>query len=234
MAAGRDRAAGPAAGAPARARAALGPARGPGAAEAPRDADAAAGRGAARLRRAGAALPGLRQSRHQSTLRHLPRSRARRAAALRRGRGRGSVGDGAGRRSSAAATMCWAARCGRWTGIGPEELGVDRLLRRVEEQAIGEVILALGRHRRRPDHQPLPGRPPAAARLHGHPPGPWRAGRRRAHLSRRGHPGRRPARAPAGRLTVRAQVLTSRQPFTTGHELRPWRCSRSCRPRTRC
>jgi len=29
-------------------------------------------------------------------------------------------------------------------GIGPEELGVDRLLRRVEEQNIGEVILALG------------------------------------------------------------------------------------------
>lgn len=29
-------------------------------------------------------------------------------------------------------------------GIGPEELGVDRLLRRVEEQAIAEVILALG------------------------------------------------------------------------------------------
>ncbi len=29
-------------------------------------------------------------------------------------------------------------------GIGPEELGVDRLLRRVEEQGIGEVILALG------------------------------------------------------------------------------------------
>ena len=29
-------------------------------------------------------------------------------------------------------------------GIGPEELGVDRLLRRVAEQEIGEVILALG------------------------------------------------------------------------------------------
>jgi recombination protein RecR len=29
-------------------------------------------------------------------------------------------------------------------GIGPEQLGVDRLLRRVEEQGIGEVILALG------------------------------------------------------------------------------------------
>ena len=29
-------------------------------------------------------------------------------------------------------------------GIGPEELGVDRLLRRVQEQGIGEVILALG------------------------------------------------------------------------------------------
>ncbi len=29
-------------------------------------------------------------------------------------------------------------------GIGPEELGVDRLLRRVEEQQIAEVILALG------------------------------------------------------------------------------------------
>lgn len=29
-------------------------------------------------------------------------------------------------------------------GIGPEELGVDRLLRRVEAHAIGEVILALG------------------------------------------------------------------------------------------
>jgi recombination protein RecR len=29
-------------------------------------------------------------------------------------------------------------------GIGPEELGVDRLLRRVAEQKIGEVILALG------------------------------------------------------------------------------------------
>jgi recombination protein RecR len=29
-------------------------------------------------------------------------------------------------------------------GIGPEQLGVDRLLRRVEEQSIGEVILALG------------------------------------------------------------------------------------------
>ena len=29
-------------------------------------------------------------------------------------------------------------------GVGPEELGVDRLLRRVEEQAIAEVILALG------------------------------------------------------------------------------------------
>ena len=29
-------------------------------------------------------------------------------------------------------------------GIGPEELGVDRLLRRVEEQGIAEVILALG------------------------------------------------------------------------------------------
>jgi recombination protein RecR len=29
-------------------------------------------------------------------------------------------------------------------GIGPEELGVDRLLRRVAQQGIGEVILALG------------------------------------------------------------------------------------------
>src|SRR5262249_54333401 len=29
-------------------------------------------------------------------------------------------------------------------GIGPEELGVDRLLSRVQEQGIGEVILALG------------------------------------------------------------------------------------------
>ena len=29
-------------------------------------------------------------------------------------------------------------------GIGPEELGVDRLLRRVQEQGIAEVILALG------------------------------------------------------------------------------------------
>ena len=29
-------------------------------------------------------------------------------------------------------------------GMGPEELGVDRLLRRVQEQGIGEVILALG------------------------------------------------------------------------------------------
>jgi recombination protein RecR len=29
-------------------------------------------------------------------------------------------------------------------GIGPEELGVDGLLRRVQEQGIGEVILALG------------------------------------------------------------------------------------------
>jgi recombination protein RecR len=29
-------------------------------------------------------------------------------------------------------------------GIGPEELGVDRLLRRVEEEKIAEVILALG------------------------------------------------------------------------------------------
>ena len=29
-------------------------------------------------------------------------------------------------------------------GIGPEELGVDRLMRRVEEAGIGEVILALG------------------------------------------------------------------------------------------
>jgi recombination protein RecR len=29
-------------------------------------------------------------------------------------------------------------------GIGPDELGVDRLLRRVAEQGIGEVILALG------------------------------------------------------------------------------------------
>ena len=29
-------------------------------------------------------------------------------------------------------------------GVGPEELGVDRLLRRVQEQGIGEVILALG------------------------------------------------------------------------------------------
>ena len=29
-------------------------------------------------------------------------------------------------------------------GVGPEELGVDRLLRRVQEQGIAEVILALG------------------------------------------------------------------------------------------
>lgn len=29
-------------------------------------------------------------------------------------------------------------------GIGPEELGIDRLLQRVQEQGIGEVILALG------------------------------------------------------------------------------------------
>ena len=46
--------------------------------------------------------------------------------------------------SSAAATTCWAARCARSTAIGPEELGVDGLLRRVAEQGIGEVILALG------------------------------------------------------------------------------------------
>ena len=88
-------------------------------------------------------------------------------------------------------------------GIGPEELGVDGLLRRVAEQGIGEVILALGAT---VDGQTTGHylaerlRPLACTR---EPAGPWRAGRRRAHLSRRGHARCGAAGPPAGRLTGR-------------------------------
>ena len=117
--------------------------------------------------------------------------------------------------------MCSAARLRALDGIGPEELGVDRLLRRVQEQGVARGDPGAGRHRRRPDHQPLPGRAPAAARLRRHPARPWRAGRRRAHLSRRGHARTPPCARASGSLDRRAQVLTSRQLFTTRNELPP-------------
>ena len=43
-------------------------------------------------------------------------------------------------------------------GVGPEELGVDALLRRVQEAGHRRGDPGARRHRRRPDHRPLPGR----------------------------------------------------------------------------
>ena len=40
--------------------------------------------------------------------------------------------------------MCWAARSGRWTASARRSWAIDALLRRVREQGVGEVILALG------------------------------------------------------------------------------------------
>ena len=147
---------------------ALGAAGGAGDAQAPRHADAAAGRGSwAACAERGAPLLRLRQPRHRRPV--------RRSAATRSATG------------GCSASWPRSRTCGRWSGpadlhrplprarrhaagagrIGPEELGVDRLLRRVAEQGDRRGDPGAGCHGRRPDHQPLPGRAPAAARLHG-------------------------------------------------------------------
>ena len=99
-------------------------------------------------------------------------------------------------------------------GIGPEELGVDRLLRRVEEQGIAEVILALSAtvdgqttsHYLAERLQPLGC---TVSRLgHGVP-----VGGELTYLDEGTLDAALRARQ-RGRLTVRRQVLTSRQLFT--------------------
>ena len=155
----------------------------------------------ARLRRAGPPLPDLRQPRHASS----PAPSAATPSATRGcsaswpssricGRWSGPAGSSRGRYHVLGGTLK------ALDGIGPEELGVDRLLRRVAGAGHRRGDPGAGRHRRRPDHQPLPGRAPAAAGLHRHPARPWRAGRRRAHLSRRGHAGRRACAPASGSL----------------------------------
>ena len=127
--------------------------------------------------------------------------------------------------------MCSAARSRRWTASARRSWASTACCAASQEQGIGEVILALGAtvdgqttsHYLAERLQPLGC---TVTRLgHGVPVG------RRAHLSRRGHARRGPARPPAGRLTGRRQVLTSRQLFTPGTSPPPWPCSRSCRPR---
>ena len=81
----------------------------------------------------------------QRALRHLPRPRARRAAALRRGRARGSVGAGARGRHLRRPLPC-ARRHAQ--GAGRDRPGGARAstgsCAGSQEQGIGEVILALG------------------------------------------------------------------------------------------
>ena len=199
--AGRDRAAGPAAGAAAGPRAALGPARGAGDAEAPRDADAAAGRGAGSLRRARSrpcAVCGNLDTVEPCAICRDPR--ARRRPALRRGRRSRICGPWSAAGIFAGRYHVLGGTLSALDGIGPEELGIDRLLRRVAGAGHRRGDPGAGGHGRRPDHRPLSGRAPAAARLHGHPARPRRAGRRRAHLPRRGHPRRRACARASGSL----------------------------------
>ena len=111
----RNRAPDPVARQAARPGAALGAARGAGAAEKARPAAGAAGRGDAGRGGGDQDLRNLRQSRHHQPLRHLPRSPPRSAYSLRGGRCRRSVGAGAGRRVSRPLSCAGRGACRRWT-----------------------------------------------------------------------------------------------------------------------
>ena len=85
-------------------------------------------------------------------------------------------------------------------GVGPEQLGIDRLIARVEQDRVREVVLALsatvdgqttGHYLA--ERLARPGVPS--------PAGLWGSGRRRAQLSGRGNPRRRPQVPSAGRLS---------------------------------
>ena len=104
----------------------------------------------------------------RAALRDLPRPRAGRAAALCRGRARGPVGAGAGRRH-----LCRPLPCARRHAQGagrhrPGAAGRRPPAAPCRRAGHRRGDPGAGRHCRRPDHQPLPGRAPAAARLHGH------------------------------------------------------------------
>ena len=69
-------------------------------------------------------------------------------------------------------------------GVGPQDLTIDALVARAHDPRVKEIILALERHRRRPDHGALHHRPVAGSQRQGDPARTWRAGRRRTRLSR--------------------------------------------------
>ena len=123
----------------------------------------------------------------------------------------------------------------RWTASGPRSWASTACWQRVQEQGIGEVILALGAtvdgqttgHYLAERLKPL--------WLHRQPSRPWRAGRRRAHLPGRRDPRRRVARRRSGSLDRPAPTPYLTATFhDLGRAQASWRCSRSCRPRIRC
>jgi hypothetical protein len=75
-------------------------------------------------------------------------------------------------------------------GVGPDDLSIGRLVDRVARGGVREILIAV--------NATVEGQTTAhyiteqlvRLRSQGHPAGPWRAGRRRARLSRRGHAGR--------------------------------------------
>ena len=95
-------------------------------------------------------------------------------------------------------------------GVGPEDLAIERLVARVAEGGVTEVVLAL--------NATVDGQTTAhyvtdllAARASRSRARPWRAGRRRTRLSRRGHPGGRDAQ-PHAVLSISRRLAASRRP----------------------
>ena len=133
-------------------------------------------------------LLAMRQYRYARSLHHLPRPAAR-SKRVRGGRERRrSLGAGARRRRSTRRYHVLGGTLSPLDGVGPQDINIDDAGRRASPKAAcSEVILALnatvdGQTTAHyvTDLLARPGRQGDAARA-------WRAGRRRARLSRRGH-----------------------------------------------
>ena len=132
-------------------------------------------------------LQDLRQYRHAESLHGLHRPAPRSVDHRGGRRRRRPLGAGARARGQRAAITCSAARCRRSTASARRISPSTRWSRaRMPSRGQGGDPGAQ-RHGRRPDHRALHHRAAARRRREGDAARAWRAGRRRARLSRRGH-----------------------------------------------
>ena len=157
----RNRAPDPAAGAPARARPALGAARGAASDQEARSADGAARRRARDRDGEDPGLQDLRQYRHAEPVHGLHRSAARSVRSSWWWPTSPICGRWSARMRSTAAITCSAARCRRSTASGRDDLTIDALITRAHDPAGEGIDPGAQRHGRRPDHRALHHRPAA-------------------------------------------------------------------------